>query len=152
MKNARWFISGSWVVHLTAWFLPIAKEGVTFPQGLPGWQAFRVALCTVWPYEGVGIDGWYNVVLCIASAVTTLLFVFGSVWVALLGSRLVRRVSAWIATSCFVLNAHWVVRFGSDRLDLRVGYFLWWFSFILLGIGLFRVSGQRHADRHTQGF
>jgi hypothetical protein len=140
MKNARWLIAGAWVVHLTAWFLPVAKEGVTFPQGLPGWQAFRVASCAVWPYEGTGVDGWYNVVLCTLSAVTALLFVLGSVWVALLGSRPVRRLSAWIAASFFVLNAHWVVRFGSDRLDLRIGYFLWWFSFALLAVGLFSLS------------
>ena len=140
MKTARLLISIAWVVHLTAWFLPVAKEGLTLPQGLPGWQAFRVASCEVWPYERFGIDGWYNVVLCTVSALTTLLFVLGSVWVVLFVSRPVRRVSAWIAASSFVLNAHWVVRFGSDRLDLRIGYFLWWFSFLLLSVGLFLLS------------
>jgi hypothetical protein len=125
MKTARLLISSAWVVHLTAWFLPIDKEGVTLPQGLPGWQAFQVASCAVWRYEGFGIDGWYNVLLCTVSAVTTLLFVLGSVWVVLLGSRPVRRVSAWIAASSFVLNAHWVVRFGSARLERMNLAFAW---------------------------
>jgi len=140
MKRAHWLISSAWAAHLTAWFLPVVKGEVTFPEGLPGWQAFRVASSPVWPYEGIGIDGWYNALLCTMSAATTLLFVLGSVWVVWLGSRTVRRVSAWIAAFSFVLNAHWFVLFGSDRLDLRIGYFLWWFSFGLLALGLFLLS------------
>jgi len=124
--------------------LPVVKEGVTLPQGLPGWQAFRVAACAVWPYEGFTIDKWYNVALSTISAATTIFFVLGSGWVIAIGSRGLRRASAWIAASAFIVNAHWVVRFGSDRMDLRIGYFLWWLSFILLVLGLFRLS--RRAD------
>ena len=73
------------------------------------------------------------------SAVATLLFILGSVWVVWLGSRAVRRVSAWVAASAFVINAHWCVFvfLGADPKDLKIGYFLWWFSFLLLAIGLF---------------
>jgi hypothetical protein len=78
------------------------------------------------------------------SAATTLLFVLGSMWVVWAGSRAVRRASAWIAASSFIVNAQWFLHFGSDRIDLRVGYFLWWFSFLLLAIGLFQLS--RSAD------
>jgi hypothetical protein len=142
MRKAHVVISVAWLLHATAWFLPVVKEGVTLPQGLPGWQAFRVAACAVWPYEGVHIEGWYNVVLSTISAVTTLLFVLTSVWVVLRGSRTLHRASAWIAASAFIVNAHWCIRFGSDRMDLRVGYFLWWLSFMLLALGLFGLSRQ----------
>jgi hypothetical protein len=140
VKKAYFLIAGAWLVHALAWFLPVLKEGVVLPRGLPGWEAFRVASCAVWPYEDMIIEGWYNVVLATLSAATTLLFVLGSVWVVWARSRAVRRASAWIATSAFIVNAHWFLRFGSNHLDLRIGYFLWWFSFLLLAIGLFHLS------------
>src|SRR5450432_868684 len=107
MRKAHLLIAGAWLVHTVAWFLRVVKEGVALPQGLPGWEAFRLASCAVWPYKGMGIDGWYNVVLSTTSAATTVLFVLGSVWVVWAGSRTVRRVSAWIAASAFIVNAHW---------------------------------------------
>lgn len=145
MRKVNFLIPCAWLVHAAAWFLPVVKEGVVFPQGLPGWQAFRVASCAVWPYEGMGIDGWYNVVLSTASAATTLLFVLGSVWVVWAGSRAVRRASAWSAAFAFVINAHWFLRFGSDRLELKIGYFLWWLSFLFLAAGLLQLA---HRTNH----
>ena len=137
-------IWGAWLLQAAAWFLPVAKEGTTLPHGLPGWQAFRVAACAVWPYEGWSIGGWYNAVLSTVSAVTTLLFILGSGWVVSHGSRALRRASAWAAASAFVLNSHWYFRFGSNRMELRIGYFLWGLSFMLLALGLFDLS--RDAD------
>ena len=140
MKKAHLLLASAYLVHGVAWFLPVVKEGVTLPQGLPGWQAFRVAACAVWPYGDFRFDKWHDVALSTISAATAILFVLGAGWVVAIGSRGLRRASAWIAASAFVVNAHWVVRFGSDSLDLRIGYFLWWFSFIVLSLGLFRLS------------
>ena len=140
MRKPHLLIAIAYSVHAAAWFLPVEKDGVTLPHGLPGWQAFRVAACAVWPYEGITIDPWYNSVLSTMSAVTTALFVLGAWWVVVTQSRRFCRVSAWIAACAFVVNAHWFLRFGSDRFDLRIGYFLWWASFLLLAIGLFRLS------------
>lgn len=139
-QNALLLVSTAWLVHVVAWFLPVVKGEVTFPQGLPGWQAFRVAACAVWPYEGLSTD---YPVLCVISAATTLVFIPGSVWVVLSGSHALRRASAWVATGAFVVNAHWYVLFGSDRKDLRIGYFLWWLSFLLVALGLFVLSSQK---------
>jgi len=33
--------------------------------------------------------------------------------------------------------------FGSDRKNLRIGYFLWWFSFLFVGLGVFDLSTRR---------
>jgi len=49
-------------------------RGRDLPQGVPGWQATRVALCGVWPCRDVIMDEWYKTVLFTVSAVTTLLF------------------------------------------------------------------------------
>ena len=121
--------------------LLIVKEGVTLPGGLPGWQAFRVATCAVWSCADISIDKWYKTALFTTSAVTTLLFVPGSELAVWGGSRALRRASAWVAACAFVVNAHWYVLYGgSARQDLRIGYFLWWLSFLLLALGLFDLS------------
>jgi len=146
MKRPHLLILGAWLVHAAAWFLPVVKDGVTLPEGLPGWQAFRVAFAVVWPYESVNFDTWYTAALATASAVTTLLFIFGSPWVVWRGSPSLSRACAWVAVAAFVLNAHWYVLFWSDRSDLRIGYYLWWLSFAFLAIGLFDLAGRRKTS------
>jgi hypothetical protein len=84
-----------WAALLTsrvAWFLPVTREGTTFPDGLPGWQAFRVALGAVWPYRDVEFEHWYHAMFATMSAAATLLFILGSVWVVWLGSRSAPRI------------------------------------------------------------
>jgi hypothetical protein len=139
-------IRGAWLLHAAAWFLPVDRGATRFPRGLPGWEAFRVASSAVWPYHGGSFDTWYSAVLSTASAVTTLLFIFGSPWVVLRGSRSLQGASAWAAAIAFIVNAHWYVLYGSDRSDLRIGYFFWWLSFLLLAIGLFELAGHHRAD------
>jgi len=142
MRKPYLLIIGAWLVHTVAWFLPVLKEGVTFPHGLLGWEAFRVAASAVWPYENIEFEARYYAVLATISAVTTPLFIFSSVWVVLRGTRALRHVSAWVATIAFIFNVHWYVLFGSDRKNLRIGYFLWWLSFLLVALGLFALSRQ----------
>jgi hypothetical protein len=151
MRRPRLLIAGAWLVHATAWCLPVIKDGVTLPKGLPGWEAFRVASCAIWPYEGMHYDAWYNAVLGTISAATTVFFVVGSLWLVLHRSRSLRLASAWAATISFVVNAHWYVLFGSDRSDLRIGYFLWWLSFALLAAGSFDLARRNKIDEGAQG-
>jgi hypothetical protein len=95
----------------------------------------------VWPLPDVRIDTRYKAVLFTISAVTTLLFIPGSVCAMWSGSGALRQASAWVAISAFVVNAHWYVLHGdSAREDLRIGYFLWWLSFLLVALGLFDLS------------
>ena len=148
MRRPRLLIGAAWLLHVAAWFLPVVKEGVTLPDGLPGWQAFRVAASALWPLPDVTIDAWYKTVLFTISAVTTALFIPGSVWAVSSGSRALRRVSAWVATCAFVVNAHWYVLYGSSaRSDLWIGYFVWWWSFLLLALGLFGLSRREAGER-----
>ncbi len=139
MKKVHLLIAAAFLVHALAWLLPVVKDGVTLPDGLPGWQAFEMAAYEV---NKGKIDPWYFVVLSTISAVTTILFVLGAGWVVAIRSRILRRVSAWIAACAFIINAHWVLWlvFAPDRFNLRVGYFLWWASFLLLAMGLSLLS------------
>lgn len=138
MRRYQLFILSAWLTYLLSWFLPVIKGGVAFPHGLPGWQAFRVAACPVWPYEEWSVEGWYNALLSTISASTTLLFIAGGAWIALSDSRTLRRALAWVASGAFVVNAQWYVFFlGSGRKDLRIGYSLWCLSFLLMSLGLF---------------
>jgi hypothetical protein len=146
MRRAHLLILVAWLLHAAAWFLPVVKDMATFPSRLPGWEAFRVASGTVWPYEGVHFASAFFAVLATLSAVATVLFIFGSPWVVLRGSHSLRLAFAWAAATAFIVNAHWCVLFGSDRSDLRIGYFLWWFSFLLLAIGLFDLAGRHRAE------
>jgi len=148
VRIQRLLIWAAWLAYVAAWFLPIVKEGATLPDGLPGWQAFRVATCAVWPCADISIDKWYKAVLFTISAVTTVLFIPVSVWAVWSGSRALRRASGWIATFAFVVNAHWYVLYGgSARQDLRIGYFLWWLSFLLVALGLFDLPRRETSKQ-----
>ena len=43
MNNKRLVILVA-LAYMLAWFLPVIEDGVTLPNGMPGWEAFRVAL------------------------------------------------------------------------------------------------------------
>jgi hypothetical protein len=136
----------AWLLHAASWFLPVVKFGgphwrVFGP--VPGWLAFRSALSAVWPYDDIHFDTWYYAVFSTVSAGTTALFILGSPWVVWRGSPSVQRTCAWLAAIALILNSHWYVLFGRDRNSLSIGYYVWWASFGLLSIGLFRLSTHR---------
>jgi hypothetical protein len=141
MRRAHLLIFGAWLTHAAAWFLPVITDGVRFPHGLPGWEAFRIALSPVWSY-GTAFSG-IGAVASVLSAATTILFVVGSPWVLWRGSNSLRRTSAWIAVGAFVLDAHWYFFYGRSDSGLMIGYFVWWFSFLVMAIGLFDLAGRR---------
>jgi hypothetical protein len=60
-------------------------------------------------------------------------------WSTSRGSPRLYRVGTGAALAAFIVNAHWFVLMD-DRADLRPGYFLWWFSFLVVGYSLFRLS------------
>ena len=114
------------------WVLPVVDD-------YRGWQAFRVALSPLWPYERFVIEGWHNKVLTAASGLTNVLFV----WL-LVDSLTVRktpaRAAAWALVGATVLNLYWLVLAGEAVTDLAVGYYVWVVSFPLLALV------ARHAD------
>jgi hypothetical protein len=145
MRRAHLLILGAWLIQAAAWFLPVITDGVRFPSGLPGWEAFRSAFSPVWTYNGGAMNSKIGAVAAVLSAVTTILFIVGSPWVLWRGSRSVRRMSAWIAVGAFLLDAHWYFFYGMNQSGLMIGYFLWWVSFLAMAIGLFDLAGRSGA-------
>jgi hypothetical protein len=127
----------AWLAHAVAWVVPVHKDGVRLPEGLPGWQAFRIALSPLWPYyEGGGSwDPWYGALLSVTSGLTNIVML-ASVPIALEGTPRQRAVLAWLAMLAVLVNAGWVN--DKDWVDLRAGYYLWWASFVAMAFGFLR--------------
>jgi len=140
-------------VHVLGWLLPFHKDGVSLPVGIPGWQAFRFAFSSVWPYQifvgDVTMETWYAALLATLSALTNTLILL-AVWVALRPSGRRLRLLSWLAMAGFVVDAQWLLFFGPERKDLRIGYFLWWLSFLLLAIGATTAKGQSDQKDEVQ--
>jgi hypothetical protein len=141
-KRISLLVLTAWVLHVAAWFLTAVKAQ-DIRGAIVGWKAFRLAACGVWPCEGVEFQGMIYSVLATISVLTTLFFILCSPWVVLRVSRTVQKIAAWFAAAAFVFNAHWIVIFGDQRSLLGIGYILWWLSFLLLAIGLFRLPEIR---------
>jgi hypothetical protein len=150
MKRSRLLVSGAWLVQGGAWFLPVVTRiaGGRIGPPIRGWQAFLIASSAAWEVN----SSWYGVVLSILSVITTLLFIVGSPWVVLRGTRSVLRASAWVAAAAFFLNTHWLLGTDGWASGLGIGYFFWWWSFILLVLALFDLAGQNDASvaAHSQ--
>jgi hypothetical protein len=103
-----------------------------------GWQAFRVALSPLWPYEGFRIEPGLLLVLSVASALTNVLFV------VLVAALILRRGPAkavlWAAAGATLLNLHWPISMGEERALLESGYFIWVSSFALLTLAAFLAA------------
>jgi hypothetical protein len=138
-------IWGAWLLNGAAWFLPVVKGvlgGGIDP--ITGWRAFILAAYAV-------PRAWGNL-LATLSVVTTLFFIGGSLWAVFRGNPLFCRLSAWVATAAFLFNAHWYLRLSPNGWisNLGIGYFLWWWSFALLAIGLFDLAGENNAVASTR--
>jgi hypothetical protein len=133
------------LAYLLAWFLPVIEDGVTLPNGLPGWEAFRVALSPVWPYGDFKTSSWpwYWQGLSVLSAVTNAVMVVSLAVLARARSSLTRAM-AWSSGLAFCINAQWCLRM--DQLsDLRSGYWLWWASFLGLFVVLLSARTRQNG-------
>ena len=128
------------LLYVVAWLLPVAEGASTLGTGVvPGWEALRVALSPLWPYERFIAEGSLRASLSVASGVTNLAFV-SACW-ALLQARANGRSVRWIAFPLLVaavINATWL---WSSPAELSWGYYCWLASFILLALAADRTSG-----------
>jgi hypothetical protein len=151
MRKPNLIILLAWIAHVLSWFLPVLRAAGWHEQ-VRGWMAVRLAACGVWPCEGIEFQAVHHAVLSTISVLTTVTFLCSPLVVAR-GSAKGVRFAAWVATVAFVFNTHWIIIFGPERSQLRIGYFLWWFSFLLLAIGFFTFHGKdswSHSDRFVQ--
>jgi hypothetical protein len=130
MTASRAALLAAIVANVLGWVLPVVYDN-------RGWQAFRVALSPLWPYEEFRIQPGLLLVLSVASALTNLLFV------ALAAALLLRegraKVILWAAAAATLLNLHWPISMGEQSGLLEGGYFIWVSSFALLALAAFLV-------------
>ena len=102
MRRPHLLISVAWLLNGAAWFLPVVTGvgGGKIGPPITGLGAFGMAASAVWPSHFLGTG--YEAVLSTLSVLTTLLFIVGSPWAVLRGTRSLRRVSAWVAAAAFL--------------------------------------------------
>jgi hypothetical protein len=134
MSASRVALLAAVVANVLGWLMPVADDYV-------GWQAFRVALSPLWPFEGFRIQPGLLLVLSVASALTNVLF---AVLAALLAARPDRaKLVLWAAAGATLLNLHWPISMGPERDELELGYFIWVCSFALLAFAAFAAVAPR---------
>jgi hypothetical protein len=152
MGRPHLLIAVAWLLNGAAWFLPVVTHVFGGRIGPPiiGVDAFVMAASAVWPRQFFGTA--YEAVLTTLTVLTALFFIVGSPWAVFRGTPSLRRVAAWVATAAFFFNAHWYIRLSPDGWisGLGIGYFLWWLSFAVLGVGLFDLAGQSSPAESVQ--
>jgi hypothetical protein len=121
--------------NLWGWFGPVVDDN-------RGWQAFRVALSPLWPYENFRIEPGLLLILSVASALTNVLFVALATVLAWQGAQRAKAV-LWVAAGATLLNLHWPISMGQERAQLENAYFVWVCSFALLAFAAF-LTVPRH--------
>jgi hypothetical protein len=129
MNESRVALLAAVVANVAGWLMPVVDDYL-------GWQAFRVALSPLWPFEQFRIEPGPLLVLSVASGLTNLLFV---VLGATLAARPQRygKVVLWAAAAATLLNLHWPISMGAERDELEFGYFVWVCSFAVLALAAF---------------
>src|SRR5512139_2456694 len=102
MRGNTGLTGAAWVTHALAWFLPVHKYGVRLPHGIPGWQAFRIAVSPLWPYEGSESGPWYGAALTTSGGLTNLVLL-ASLPILLTGSGRASRALGWAALAASII-------------------------------------------------
>jgi hypothetical protein len=128
MNASRAVLFAAVIAHLLGWFTPVVDDYL-------GWQAFRVALSPLWPFEQFRIQPGVLLVLSVASALTNLLFIALAMVLAVRPAR--AKAVLWAAAGATLLNLHWPISMGTERAELESGYFIWVCSFALVALAAF---------------
>ena len=135
MNAARVALVAAIVANVLGWVLPVVQDN-------RGWQAFRVALSPLWPYEDFRIQPGLLLVLSVASALTNVLFVVLAAVLVVGGARPAKAVLG-AAAAATLLNLHWPISMGDQSRLLESGYFVWVCSFALLALAAFLARPAR---------
>ena len=140
MTRARWLLLAAIVAYALGWALPVMDD-------YRGVHAFRVALSPLWPYEKFKIPPGSLVYLSVGSALTNVVFAIVAI-AALSGAARTRSrqlVAVWIVGAATVLNLHWPISMGDSAAGLRVGYYAWIASFVLLLLAVHPAIARRQG-------
>jgi hypothetical protein len=120
------------IANVLGWALPVIDD-------YRGWQAFRVAFSPVWAFEQFKLEPGLLMILSVASALTNVVFVVLAVALVAGFARTAARARAvlWMAAGAALLDLHWPISMGENRIELEPGYFIWVGSFALLALTAF---------------
>jgi hypothetical protein len=125
------------LLWLASWLLPAFDD-------IPGWQAFRYALSSLWPYHGRESSEIDDAAPHVLSAATNVVFVILAAHVEL--GRVTRSgLFLRVTIACLLLNLYWLVQLIRDGSagELQIGYYAWLAAFALLlisGVSIHRTS------------
>jgi hypothetical protein len=138
VTRSRWLLLAAVIAHALGWVLPVMDE-------YRGVHAFRVALSPIWPYQQFHIPAGKLVVLSVASAATNLVFIVLAIaeGAGAVSTRARQRIAVWVIGAVTLLNLHWPLSMGDSATDLRVGYYVWIASFVLLLLAVHPATSTR---------
>jgi hypothetical protein len=140
MTRARELLIAAVLANVLGWLSPVIDE-------FRGWQAFRVALSPVWPFEAFRIEEGYLAILSVASALTNGLFAAIAVLLWVRSERGLAKVCLWLAAGTTLLNLHWPITMGDSAADLELGYYVWVVGFALLALAAYRGLAELSPRR-----
>jgi hypothetical protein len=138
MNASRMLLVTAWTGYVVAWFLPVV-EGGSNSRDMPGYGAFVFALAPLW--DRSMWDAPWQSLLMVLSALTNLAMIAS--WVAVRIRRHAGlRVVSYAALASFAVNSHWFFMDRGGSPQFKIGYFLWWWSFLPLAIGALLLRRQ----------
>lgn len=148
MKSSKLLITIGYLMYSISYFVQVHVDGHTIADGtLPGLEAILIALA---PMFERGYDVSLLGVISVLSALTNFL-VISSPFVFLRGSARLSQGLGLALLLATAINSFWCVLY--QVTDLRIGYFLWSLSFLMLAIGFLlqgrspRTDTLSHAHR-----
>ncbi len=128
-------------MYAVAWFVPVVDNGTTLTKGgIPGWEALRFALSPIWPLSGIRSGAGFGAILSTLSGLTNLAVLWVVVSLARPASRPHARTLGWALLIATAVNASWIS--PGEIADLRIGYYLWLGSFLVMAIGALGVPRE----------
>lgn len=128
MKRTTMALAVAACFYVLSWFVPVVADQ---ESAVPGWEAFRVALSPIWPYRGAGGGSSFWDVLGVISALSNLWFVLSFALHAFFPMKSRGVVFGGLVVAALV-NTFWLLL--ADIGDLRIGYYLWLGSFVILAL------------------
>ena len=142
MRRGTVLLAAASLIYVVAWFMPVDQDGTTLAKGgLPGWEALQFSLSpdTTRP--------WWKGVLFVLSGLTNGWFLF-SVAAHKVRPGISKRILFWGSLLAALINTQWfVLSDSSGRAQLRIGYYLWFASFLLLAAAARRTLNGSATTR-----
>ncbi len=146
----KYLLWAAWTMYAVAWVLPVCGSSAD-PHIVRGFEAFFWVFISIFEiYHVRSWEGLWSRLLFFLPAVTNLAMLCTPL---LHDSWLKRRAAAfaWLAFAAFLIDAQFLFLGGaaSEDFPLRIGYYLWLGSFLLLAASMFLIAWERWSERRS---